>query len=98
MANQRLWENACETYQKKGLHLKSIFELIEQILLNRYFPMKDTGMAHKSMKNVYFPNANKMPLLTYYIHLTSVSKDLTQLECLHTAAGNLKSVTTLENS
>ena len=63
---------------------------IEQILLNRYFPMKDIGMAHKSRKNAYFPNANEMPLLIYYIHLTSVSKDLTQLECLHTAAGNLK--------
>ena len=62
---------------------------IEQILLNRYFPMKDIGMAHKSMKNAYFPNANEMPLLIYCIHLTSVSKNLTQLEFFHTT-GNLK--------
>lgn len=31
-----------------------------------------------------------MPLPIHYIYLTSVSKDLTQLECSHTAAGNLK--------
>ena len=59
-------------------------------MLNRFFPMKDIGMANKSMKNAHFPNASEMPLLIYYKHLTSFSKDPTQLECLHTVAGNLK--------